>query len=84
MLSIFSCSSFILAIFLSLKRHLVPARSARKLSIVLFGNISSPLVRSCILYVMTPSGKRSVKCAKGGIVGLQCMPVFHYFLSIIG
>jgi hypothetical protein len=69
MLSIFSCNFFTLAMFLSLKRHLVPARSARKLSIVLSGSISSPHVRSCILYVMMPSGKRFVKCAKGVIVG---------------
>ena len=69
MLLIFSCNFFTLAIFLSLKGHLVHARSARKRSMVLSGSISSPLVNNCIRLVVMPNGKHFVKYVRGVIVG---------------
>jgi hypothetical protein len=68
---------------LSLKGHLVPARSARNRSIAHSGNMYFILVVVCTLLVQMPNGKHSVKFVMGAIVALQCMPVFHYFIDII-
>jgi hypothetical protein len=68
---------------LSLKGHLVPARSARNRSIAHFGNMYFILVVICTLLVQMPNGKHSVKFVMGAIVALQCMPVFHCFIDII-
>jgi hypothetical protein len=68
---------------LSLKGHLVPARSARNRSTAHFGNMYFTHVVICTLLAQMPNGKLSVKFVMGAIVALQCMPVFHCFLDII-
>jgi hypothetical protein len=69
---------------LSLKGHLVPARSARNRSTAHFGSMYFILVVICTLLVQMPNGRHSVKSVMGAIVALQCMLAFLCFIDTIG